>query len=225
METHSLVEDDAHFLLDIGGLVVLLDTGSPATVGRRAPLTLCGRTLLPVEEPSPLLERISGWLAHEVDWLVGMDLLGAEPVLFDRPGRKVSFGAGRSARDAGAVVALGLRFGVPEIEFVHRNAAVRAVVDTGAVVSYATPDAVAGLPPVSTVSDFHPLVGTYSTPVYALRVEVGGRSFAGRFGVLPAQLMSLALTLGDRWILGTDYFAHRRVLLDVPERQLVDLGS
>lgn len=224
METYSLLPNGNHFLHLIGGLVVILDTGSPATVGRRGALTLCGRTHQPAEGPSAVLDQLSEWIGREVDWLIGMDLLGGEPVLFDRPGARVSFRAG-AARGEGTTIPLGLRFALPEIELGFRGAAIRAVVDTGAPVSYATPGAVAGTAAAGSAADFHPLAGRFTTPVYPLDVEIGGRPFAGRFGVLPSQLMSLVHALGERWILGAEYFAERRVLLDVPGRRLVDLGG
>jgi hypothetical protein len=223
METYTLLPNSDHFLHLIAGLVVVVDTGSPASVGRRGALTLCGHTHLPAEGPSAVLDQLSEWIGRDVDWLIGMDLLGSDPVLFDRPGARVSFGAG-AGRGEGTAIPLTLRFALPEIALGFRGAAVRAVVDTGAPVSYATPAAVAGSTPAGSASDFHSLAGRFMMPVYALEVDVGGRPFAGRFGVLPSQLMSLVHALGERWILGIEYFAGRRVLLDVPGRRLVDLG-
>lgn len=224
MEAYALLASDHYFFFVVSDLLVLLDTGSPATVGRRGPLTLCDRTIAPADGPSAVLDQVSEEIGRDVDWLVGMDVLGAQPVLFDKSGGGVSFGP-RAAEGEGTALPLGLRFGLPEIALGYRGASVRAILDTGAPVSYATPAAFAGLAPAGTASDFHPLAGTFTTPVYALEIDVGGRPFPGRFGVLPSQLASLAHVMGDRWILGTEYFAGRRVVMDVPGRRLVDLGG
>jgi hypothetical protein len=69
--------------------------------------------------------------------------------------------------------------------------------------------------PDSSETDFYPLVGPFTTPLYRLDVSVGGRPFSGRFGVLPAQLASV-LQLGERWILGA-ISSNRRLLLDSGE--------
>ncbi|HXV90170.1 MAG TPA: hypothetical protein VD707_02315 [Gemmatimonadales bacterium] len=221
MESYPLLDVKRHLVIVVGGLTVLLDTGSPASIGRRGLLRLAGRTWEPASD-SPVLAQISAWLGRQVDWLVGVDILATMPVLVDGPGRRVTFGA-KSNERGGVKLALELRYAVPEVTIRHGEAAAEAFLDTGAPVSYAAPGAVQGRRPDSSETDFYPLVGPFTTPLYQLDVSVGGRSFSGRFGVLPAQLASVLQLIGERWILGSDYFWNRRLLLDLGAKLAFDL--
>ena len=220
METYPLLDVRRHLVIVAGGLTALLDTGSPTSIGRRGLFRLAGRTWEPTAADSPVLAQISAWLARPVDWLVGVDILATTPVLVDGPAKRVTFGA---TERAGVQLALDLRYAVPEIAIRHADATADAFLDTGAPVSYAAPGAVRGCRPDSSDTDFCPLVGPFTTPLYRLDVSVGGRTFSGRFGVLPAQLASMLQVIGERWILGSDFFWNRRLLLDLGAKLAFDL--
>lgn len=220
METYPLLDVRRHLVIVVGGLTALLDTGSPASIGRRGLLRLAGRTWEPAASDSPVLAQIGAWLGRQVDWLVGVDILATTPVLVDGPARRVTFGA---TERAGVRLALDLRYAVPEIAIRHAEATADAFLDTGAPVSYAAPGAVRGRRPDSSDTDFYPPVGPFTTPLYRLDVTVGGRTFSGRFGVLPAQLASMLQLIGERWILGSDFFWNRRLLLDLGAKLAFDL--
>lgn len=221
METYPLLDVKRHLVIVVGGLTALLDTGAPTSVGRRGLLQLAGRTWEPAAD-SAVLAQISAWLGRQVDWLVGVDILSTVPVLVDGPARRVTFGA-RPSGGAGAKLALDLREAVPQVTIRHGEATAQAFLDTGAPVSYAAPGAVRGRQPDSSETDFYPLVGPFTTPLYRLDVSVGGRPFSGKFGVLPAQLASVLQLIGERWILGSDYFWSRRLHLDLEAQLAFDL--
>jgi len=223
MESYPLLEVKRHLVIVAGGVTALLDTGSPASIGRRVSLRLAGRTWEPAAAASPLLEQISAWIGRRVDWVVGIDILATVPVLVDGPARRVTFGATPNGRGA-VQLALDLRYAIPEVAIRHGEAAAAAFLDTGAPVSYAAPVAVRGRQPDSSETDFYPPVGPFTTPLYRLDISVGGRPFSGRFGVLPAQLASVLQLIGERWILGSDYFWNRRLLLDFGAKLAFDLA-
>lgn len=222
MESYPLRDVKRHLVFVAGGLTALLDTGSPASIGQRGPLRLAGRTWEPAAADSPILAQIGAWLGRQVDWLVGVDILTTVPVLVDGPARRVTFGATPNGR-AAAPLALDLRYAVPEVAIRHAQTTAEAFLDTGAPVSYAAPGAVRGRQPDASETDFYPLVGPFTTPLYQLDISVGGRPFSGRFGVLPAQLASVLQLVGERWILGSDYFWNRRLLLDLSAKLAFDL--
>ena len=222
MESYPLLDVKRHLVIEVSGLTVLFDTGSPISVGQRGLLRLAGRTWEPAAGESPVLAQIGAWLGRPLDWLVGVDILATVPILVDGPGRRVTFGA-TPHEGTGAELALDLRYSVPGVAIRHEGVTVDAFLDTGAPVSYATPGAVTGREPDSSETDFYPLVGPFTTPLYRLHVSVGGRPFTGRFGVLPVQLASLLQLIGERWILGSDYFWSRRLLLDLGAKLAIDL--
>ena len=222
METYPLLDVKRHLVIEVGDLTVLLDTGSAVSVGRRGRLTLGSRSWEPTEGESPVLMQISAWLDRQVDWLVGVDILATMPVLVDGPGRRVTFGATPS-EGTGVKLALDLRYSVPEVAIRHAETTVEALLDTGAPVSYASPGAIGSREPDSSDTDFYPPVGPFTTPIYQLDVSIGGSPFKGRFGVLPAQVGSLLQRIGERWILGSEFFWGRRLLLDLGAKQAIDL--
>ena len=220
METYDLEPVLGHLVIRVDGRAVLLDTGSPCSYGTVPALTLAGRTWQLRAEPV-LMERIGTVFGHRVDVLLGTDVLGAVPLLVDGPGGRVVFGMAVST--GRPVIPLALPCGVPEVTLVHESASAVAFLDTGAPLSYATPDAVAGRAPDGHAEDFHPLVGSFTVPTYQLEVTVGARPFGARFGVLPEQLAPLRQTVGERWILGVEFFRERLLLLDLAGKVAVDM--
>jgi hypothetical protein len=102
---------------------------------------------------------------------------------------------------------------------------VRAIIDSGASLSYVPSDVVSGLTLVGTQGDFYPGFGEFETNVYRVRVEVGRRVLDLAAGVLAPPLSSmLALVLGtDGWIVGSDFFRDRSIEIDYAGQQFVDL--
>jgi hypothetical protein len=65
--------------------------------------------------------------------------------------------------------------------------------------------------------DFHPAYGTFRSKVYRVDIDVAGRPLTLHAGVLPEPL-ARRFDLGDRWIIGADFFRDRVIELDYPSR-------
>lgn len=221
METYDLEPVPGHLMIRVQDRAVLLDTGSPHSLGTEPEITLAGRRWRLLRDELGLMSRIGAALDHPVDALLGTDVLRGLPLLLDGPASHVTFGV--ATPPAGSVIPLTLPCGVPELILEHDAASVPAFLDTGAPLSYTTPEAVGGRAPDGTAVDFHPLVGSFTAPFYRLDVTVGGRPHRGRFAVLPAQLAPLRQMIGTRWILGGEFFRERRVLLDLDGKVAIDV--
>jgi len=221
METYDLETLPGHLMIMVRDRAVLLDTGSPHSLGTPTEISLAGRTWRLLRDELGLMSRIGTALGHRVDALLGTDVLRGVPLLVDGPAGRVSFDV--ETPSTGSEIPLTLPCGVPELVLEHHGAAIPAFLDTGAPLSYTTPEAVAGRTPDGTEEDFHPLVGSFTAPFYQLDVIVGGRSHRGRFAVLPAQLAPLRQMIGTRWILGSEFFRDRRIMLDLDRKVAMDV--
>ena len=70
MEDYPLLDVKRHLVIEARGVTALLDTGSPISLGRRAPLRLGGRLWAPTADDPIGLAQISAWLGRRIDWLV-----------------------------------------------------------------------------------------------------------------------------------------------------------
>lgn len=201
MSVHPLQMIDGHPLVELPGGLAVIDTGSPFTL------------------PAP--EIVSRLLGRRVRWIMGNDRLMDTPVLLDLL-------TGNYAEDAevppgSRLLALEPFSGVYRVCLDFNGRVVRAVLDSGAKLSYVDPRAVAGMTPNGFLTDFFPLIGEFQVPTFDLTVGVGGRQITSRFGVLPESLQSrLALVGLNGWILGSDFFRGRRIILDLQNARLFD---
>ncbi|MEO8194391.1 MAG: hypothetical protein ABI681_11130, partial [Gemmatimonadales bacterium] len=72
--------------------------------------------------------------------------------------------------------------------------------------------------------DFYPGFGEFETDVWRVPVELGGRRFRISAGVLPPMLqMMFGVILGpDGWIIGSDFFRNRVMVIDYPTNRIID---
>jgi hypothetical protein len=217
-ERHILIRDDS-------GRLAILDTGSPVSIGRGSEYRIAGRTGNPPAGMKSVLDDAGSHLGRRIDWLLGHDFFAADRVIVDWPGRQAYLLGTNDPRHGGDVVAMELFMGVPTIRARSRHGEIRAVVDSGASLSYVPRDVVSGLTPVGTRTDFYPGFGEFERDVYRVRVKVGARSISLTAGVLPPLLSTMfARVLGsDGWIIGSDFFRGRTIEIDYAGRRFVDL--
>lgn len=115
--------------------------------------------------------------------------------------------------------------GVPVVTGRSSSGRVRAVIDSGASLSYVPADVVQGLTPTGKRSDFYPGFGEFETEVWRVRAEIGGRRITISAGILPPMLqMMFGLILGaNGWIVGSDFFRNRVMVVDYPNGCIVDI--
>jgi hypothetical protein len=196
-----------------GGRRVVLDTGSPVSFGH-GPLPLLGRDHdLPSAFGPVSMDDISRAVGAPVDALVGADILAKYQWLVD-------VGEGRLVVSRGEVPCDGVTLrtpsvgGVPTADVILGGRQGRAVLDTGARLSYAGAADVSGTP-VGRERDFNPLLGVFETDVYRARVEIAGLSVDARVGVMPPALQQVLALVGARWIVGMDVLGQAAFVLDL----------
>jgi hypothetical protein len=97
----------------------------------------------------------------------------------------------------------------------------RAILDSGAALSYAPAATVAGRRVRRSARDFHPAIGGYDVEVFEVPITIGGRAITVEAAVLPPPLDRQLGTI-DGWILGSDFFRDRVIVVDYPSATVID---
>lgn len=207
---------DGHPFIVLDDRLALIDTGSPFSIGRGRDVTVLGREWNPSTASEHVIDTASESLGHEVEWLFGSDFLNVYRVLLDDIGRVAILSTEPIELENSCEIRLAFVMGVPLIEIHVEGAPVRAILDTGAAISYAPPSATEGRTSIRTVSDFYPMFGTFETGVWEVEAEVCGEPLRLDVGALPDMLQMMLGMISEGWIVGREFFAGRKVLIDYP---------
>lgn len=214
---------DGHLLISDNGNTILVDTGSPLTLHKEDTLSFLGRefavrTSLMGDGISSLC-RLSG---IEFTTLLGMDILSQYRVVFDYENNQITFLTDEEPGIEGTSVPLvNVMGGVKAVRVLISGQPLTMAIDTGAPLSYVDPMVTDGLEQVGMKEDFHPMAGRYTTPVFQLDAELGGKRFAGSYGNLPT-MMGLSLRLGGLdGVIGYDFFRSFKIQFDFRNSLLV----
>jgi hypothetical protein len=208
-----------HILTRVRDRRVLLDTGSPATFGRCDRLRLLG-------DEQPVSPGILGFTVDAVvehirqlpgvspqfdfDLLLGTDLLWGHRIVLDFAARllRMDPAAGLASRPPGAVRN---RFIVEDL--LVWGAPVRAVIDTGAPVSYLATSLSGGFRPAGRARDFFHGEGDFEVPLRRGRAVFRGREVEVSFAEPPASVAMAMRLLGVDAIVGTDLLEQMGVVV------------
>ncbi len=223
--TRPLVVRQGHIFIRGGhGRLALLDTGSPVSIGRGAEYRVADRSWNPSTAMKSVLDTAGEHIGRSVEWLFGHDFFADNRVVIDWPGKQAHILARAARVPDGVSIPIELLMGVPVVTGRSGNGAVRVVIDSGASLSYVPAAIVEGFTPVGKRKDFYPGFGEFETDVWRVPVELGGRRFRISAGVLPPMLqMMFGLILGpDGWIIGSDFFRNRVIVIDYPTNRIID---
>jgi hypothetical protein len=221
-----MVVRKGHILLRGGrGRLAILDTGSPMSIGRGAEYRVAGQVFNPSTAMQSVLDAAGDHIGRKVDWLFGHDFFASNRVLIDWPARQVRILGANEPTPRGFAIPIELVMGVPAVTGRSSHGTVRAIIDSGASLSYVPANVVQGLTPVGKRSDFYPGFGEFETDVFRVRTEIGGRFINISAGVLPPMLqMMFGLVLGaEGWIVGSDFFRNRVTVIDYRNSRIVDV--
>lgn len=182
----------------------MVDTGSPNSFSHTGSITVCGtRYSVPAQIRGINNKYVSSKVGVPVDGLLGMDILGQYPVVFDYAHDR--FSIGQSLVGGIPLESFGC-MGLVGIVARANGRKVKLLMDSGAVTNYLPHEHTKGLPIVGEVEDFSPLLGydTFSTKLYEVPVEVAGRQLAILFGHLPAELEYAVRQTGAQGAIGKD---------------------
>lgn len=223
-QTYQLISNvKGHLIFDLNGRLVLLDTGSQVSFGKRKHLEFMGRQLhLPPDFKKLSPEYLSQMIGVPIEFLLGMDVLKELYFQIDVRRRKVHFS--ELPLPAGNLkIQLETHMDVPYTRIKMNGAPQKVFVDTGAKINFLRKQVLTGLEAMDTEMDFSPYIGEFETKVYEISIELAGETHLMHCGVLPPLLeTALANTGGIEGLLGTEIF-DKYIATFEPGTQLMSL--
>lgn len=211
-----------HLLVELPEGIALLDTGSPQSYGPGGNLQVGDRRHSLSADTFGVLELVREQVSPDIEYFIGYETMKDYRVLIDWPGNEVVLATEAIALPDAGQLPMETVMQVPIIPIEIAGVRTKAILDTGASLSYAPADAVENRERIRTVKDFYPMMGEFETGVWKLEGNFPHRRLAFEVGTLPPLL---ALTLGlisGGWILGVDFFRNRRIVLDYPGACVLD---
>lgn len=201
---YSIIMSRGHILIDCGGDVLLVDTGSPVSFHENGSIRI-GDEVFPVAASLMGVDSsyVSDKVGRPVSGLLGMDIIGRLGIKIDVPGGKLSISPSTEVL-ARVPSEQGLGYVSMEMSVAGRPA--KVILDTGAPTSYISKSFTQGLTPVGQVTDFNPMVpgDTFETPVFELPAAFAGKEFTMKAGHLPANLQMMLSMLGVDGVVGME---------------------
>jgi len=138
-----------------------------------------------------------------VSALVGADVLAGFDMLIDPVETRITL-TDTEQDLVGEVLSLDFVMGIPVVEAHLEGRTIRMFFDTGAKLSYLSPDLTTGLPCTGRERDFYPGAGEFEVDVFDVPLRLGRAASTLRVGHLP-ELLQMTLMMADTsGILGTE---------------------
>jgi hypothetical protein len=211
---------DNHILFDHAHMKVLLDTGSPASVGDGQQWEFLG-------EPVVLRQDFAGWPLDKLrsiggldfDILLGMDLVGKHRVKFDLHAGIIVFDPGEPLPGFTTLQTDDV-MGIVKVPVGLEGTESEALIDTGAKLSYIPWQLHARQQVTGIQQDFYPGFGRFETDVRPVTIDFAGKQIELVCGILPNALAALLPAGNNVCILGGDLFKQFILEFDFPAHKL-----
>jgi len=189
METIAIIKEQGHILVPIGDKRAVLDTGSPFSMALE-PFTFIGvQRHKPTNIGNVTPQTMSDVAGFNLDILIGCDILSQHTIRLRYQDSCLDIG--EDIPDGTLCNILEMRHGYPIFPLRLRNIPVKAILDTGAKLSYIDPVHVTGQAPAGQQEDFYPYVGRFTTNTYTVPTFLDGTSVVIEYGVMPNALTLL----------------------------------
>ena len=212
---------DNHVIVRAGGKKLLIDTGSPFSIGDGDPMAIFGeKRTFPRELMGLNVTKLGGMIGTRIDILLGNDVLRKLNFYIDWKNRRIRFSR-RPFGSNGVSVPLKYVMDVPVFEIGVNGINISAILDTGAKHSYLDRELTTGHRDMGDILDFHPSIGQFTTGSFDLPVSIAGQNMALRAGLLPPAMQLLANAMGVRGIVGTEILNRYDACFNLPQSELV----
>lgn len=221
-KTFDIYFYDGHLIINDNGQKVLVDTGSPVTIGRSDHFVFidqeynCTTSYFGQNIPS-----ISRMMGYDIDVLMGLDVIGEYEMLTDYKSAKVTFSSEDIPFEPVCTTPIIREMGAICVILRVKGKDVKLALDTGARISYISESYTLDEAEIEVREDFNPAIGQFKTPIYAMEASVDGQSFPVNFGVLPSLLAMSLQMVGIEGAIGYDLFNKYKVLLDFKNNKML----
>ncbi len=215
--------DGGHLYIHLPEGPFLLDTGSHGSFGETKSCTLAGQVqAIDSSMMGVSMDTIRSHVREDCVGLLGMDVLGELPLMFDLSNQQIVVGDG-SWDSVEPQARLGCKYqriigGVPALDVKLDGRATRAIFDTGAQYGYVLrASQCSGGTPAAPIQDFSPMLGDMSSESWDVDVELcpGPAGAPGRFrqrvGIMPPLGTQMLSLIGVGAIIGCGWLRNCRV--------------
>lgn len=207
---------------EIEGEKVLIDTGSPISIGNRKGWLFFDDVFQLSQSALGIsMNYLGNELGTNVDVLMGTDIIKNYIVTIDLSHNQVHFSDTLLVR-SGKTIPFKVLMGTPIIHAKIDGKAMDLFFDTGAKLTYVEKQLVQNLVPISEEKDFYPTLGRFVTPVYELPLEIVDETVIVKCGILPEMLEQAIRMTGAKAILGTEILKTYTTSLDF-QNQVITL--
>ena len=223
MSIYEMKVVHGHVLMSIEGKSFIIDTGAgERSVSREdRTLNLSGRNY-PLAQNRTLLGQVNELLLHnehQADGILGLDVLRGKTWEFDFQANQILVDeAPKHNYDNSLPVEMGM---TTFLNIQVNGTPCRAILDTGAWVSYATQRLTANIPSCGDFHDFSPnFGGEINTTKHAMNIQLGNRSFGDEAAKAPFVLNgALENICRVSYLIGITYWKFASCRLDLINNQ------
>ncbi len=202
-EIYDIEVCNNHLIAAIDGKRVLVDTGSPLSMG-----SFSSKFFGEISTPKTLIGAVEKMAHLRIDGILGTDLLSSCNFSIKLREKKMVVSRDK-IEGSGEEIPLNYKLRTPLIPVKVQGKEIKMILDTGAFVNYFSPDMVKGLKPVGQKEDFYPLYGKFNVDLYEVPVEIGKEKLPLKGGILPLPLRALLnISTFDAAILGNEIFEY-----------------
>lgn len=222
METIAIIKEQGHILIPIGDKRAVLDTGSPGSMAPE-PFTFLGvQHNKPTHIGGITPQTMSEVAGFNLDILIGCDILSQHTIRLRY--QEGCLDIGEDILDGSICNTLEMSHGYPLFPLRLWDKPAKALLDTGAKLSYIDPAHVTGQAPAGQQEDFYPYVGRFTTDIYTVPTFLDGTSVVIEYGVMPhalALLLGAALQITQASaVVGTQLLQHYDCTISWPRKTI-----
>jgi hypothetical protein len=194
---------NGHILFDFNNQSILLDTGSPISMGE-GKFKLAGLSYELQNDYMGIDNKvISKYLDEDFDVLLGMDILQKYDLKVDPIQKRIEIANNIPVKAGIPSLKIQQIMSIPVIYIEIDSIAHKLVFDTGAQLSYIKSDFIGDSESVGILEDFYPGIGEFETDIFLKEISLFDENLSFEFGVLPDELEILLQLIGVNGIIGT----------------------
>jgi hypothetical protein len=207
-------------VIESGENIILIDTGAPSTIHNDSILNFCSKVYDCSSNFMNLtIDNISDMLGHKITTLLGADIISDYTVFLDYRNQTAIFYGNENINSENEIPITSF-MSIPIIELSIGINKIKCFLDTGAKLSYLSPEITANLNSIGNEEDFYPGIGKFQTEVYEVQTIFESQQFIAKYGNLP-NILQMTLNLANvNGIIGYDFFNNFKVWLDLKNKNL-----
>jgi hypothetical protein len=204
MLRYQLETPGGHLIVRHGAHTLLLDTGSPVSLGRRSTYRFLDReTAVLLRYQGMTMEQWSERIGVNLDGLLGCDVLGRHAVTIDPEAGHVVFDEDPAPPCTGSIP-LWTVAGMPVVEVEMAGRKLRALFHTGATLSCLREVDIRAQRCVGVARDCYPGLGEFTTELRQVTLTFGDQQVSLECGLLPSAIEQALRPVDVHGIVGTD---------------------